>query len=75
MAETLKIRKVGNSLGVILPKQTLDALNVGEDDELFIIQTPDGIRLTPYDPEFAETVEDARSFMDSHRNAFKKLAE
>jgi len=75
MPGALKVRKIGNSLGVILPKQTLDALNVGEDDELFIVRTADGIRLTPYDPEFAETLEDARSFMDSHRNAFKKLAE
>jgi putative addiction module antidote len=75
MSTSLKVRKVGNSLGLILPKETLDELNVGEGDELFVVQTPEGIRLTPYNPEFAEAVEDARAFMDTHRNAFKKLAE
>jgi len=75
MSTSLKVRKVGNSLGLILPKETLDELNVGEGDELFVVQTPEGIHLTPYNPEFAEAVEDARAFMDTHRNAFKKLAE
>lgn len=75
MAEALKIRKIGNSLGIILPRTTLEELDVGEGDELFVVHTPDGLRLTPYDPDFAETVEDAREFMRTHRNAFRKLAE
>ena len=75
MSETLKVRKIGNSLGVILPRTTLEELNVEEGDELFVVHTPEGLRLTPYDPDFADAVEDAREFMRTHRNAFRKLAE
>ncbi|NBB99964.1 MAG: AbrB/MazE/SpoVT family DNA-binding domain-containing protein [Bacteroidetes bacterium] len=75
MSTSLKVRKVGNSLGLILPKETLDALNGEEGHTLFVVQTPEGIRPTPHGPEWAEAAEDARVFMDTHRNAFKKLAE
>jgi len=75
MSEALKVRKIGNSLGVILPRATLDELNVEEGDELFVVHTPEGLRLTPYDPDFADAVADAREFMRTHRNAFRKLAE
>lgn len=74
MSDALKVRKIGNSLGVILPRPILEDLNVEEGDELFAIQTPDGVQFTPYDPEFAESMEDAREFMRSHRNAFRELA-
>jgi putative addiction module antidote len=75
MADSLKIRKVGNSSGVILPKSLLEEMGVEEGDELFAVREADGsLRLTPFDPEFAEAVEDARAFMDSHRNAFRELA-
>jgi translocation and assembly module TamB len=50
MTVPVKVRKVGNSLGVILTKDVIEALRVAEGDELFAIWTPDGIRLTPYDP-------------------------
>lgn len=75
MADALKVRKIGNSLGVILPHTTLKGLNVEEGDELFVVRTPEGLRLTPYDPDFAGAVEDARAFMRTHRNAFRRLAE
>lgn len=75
MANALKVRKIGNSLGVILPHTTLKELNVEEGDELFVVRTPEGLRLTPYDPDFADAVEDARAFMRTHRNAFRRLAE
>lgn len=74
MPDALKVRKIGNSLGVILPSATLEDLGVEEGDELFVIQTPDGVQLTPYDPEFADAMEDAREFMRTHRNAFRELA-
>jgi putative addiction module antidote len=75
MTDTLKVRKVGNSSGVILPKSLLEEMGVEEGDELFAVREADGsLRLTPYDPDFAEAVEDAREFMDSHRNAFRELA-
>ena len=75
MADALKVRKIGNSLGVILPRPALDELNVEEGDELFILHTPEGLKLTPYDPDFADAVEDARELMRTHRNAFRTLAE
>jgi len=74
MPDALEVRKIGNSLGVILPSSTLEELDVEEGDELFAIHTPDGIQLTPYDPEFADVMEDAREFMRTHRNAFRELA-
>lgn len=74
MADALKVREIGDSLGVILPRSILEDLNAEEGDELFAIQTSDGVQLTPYDPEFAESMEDAREFMRSHRNAFRELA-
>ena len=74
MTETLKIRKVGNSLGLILSQSILKSLNLEEGDELFLVQTPEGLILTPFDPDFAEAIGDARKFMKSHRNAFNELA-
>ena len=74
MAIPVKVRKVGNSLGVILTKDVIDALGVAEGDELFAIRTPDGIRLTPYDPDFAKAIESTRDYMRRHRNALHELA-
>ncbi len=74
MATPLKARKVGNSLGVILAKDVIEALGVAEGDELFAVRTPDGIRLTPYDPDFANAIESTRDYMRRHRNALHELA-
>ncbi len=74
MAAVVKVRKVGNSLGVILTKDVVDSLGVSEGDELFAIRTPDGIRLTPYDPDFATAIESTREYMRRHRNALHELA-
>lgn len=74
MTETTKVRRFGGSLGVILPKAVTESMSVEEGDELFVTQTPEGISITPYDPEFAAAMEDAREFMRTHRNAFRELA-
>jgi putative addiction module antidote len=74
MVTPLKVRKVGNSLGVILAKDVIEALGVAEGDELFAVRTPDGIRLTPYDPDFASAIESTRDYMRRHRNALHELA-
>jgi putative addiction module antidote len=74
MDEITKVRRIGGSLGVIIPKSVADALALKEGDELFVSSTPEGLTLTPYDPEFAEAVEDAREFMRTHRNAFRELS-
>ncbi len=74
MADNVTVRRIGNSYGVILPKAELDKLGVVEGDKLFIVRTPDGIRLTPYDPDFAKVMEATREYMRDHRDALKDLA-
>ncbi len=74
MADTVTVRRIGNSYGVILPKAELDKLGVVEGDKLFIVRTPDGLRLTPYDPDFAKVMEATREYMRDHRDALKELA-
>ncbi len=74
MADNVTVRRIGNSYGVILPKAELDKLGVVEGDKLFIVRTPDGLRLTPYDPDFAKVMEATREYMRDHRDALKDLA-
>ncbi|MEM1269063.1 MAG: AbrB/MazE/SpoVT family DNA-binding domain-containing protein [Bacteroidota bacterium] len=58
-----------------MPKEIAESMMVREGDELYLTATSEGMTATPFDPDFDETLEDARSFMRTHRNAFKKLAE
>lgn len=74
MNKPLIVRKIGNSFGVILGKAALEQLGLQEGDKLFVVRTADGIRLTPYDPDFAEAVQAGRDYMRRHRNAMKELA-
>jgi len=74
MSEPLTVRKIGNSHGVILPKAELEQLGVGEGDKLFVVHTPSGIRLVPYDPDFAKAMEENRDYMRRHRDALRELA-
>jgi putative addiction module antidote len=75
MATTVKITTVGNSVGIVLPKEVLSQLNVERGDSLFILNTPDGIKLTPYDQDFAGEMEAARRVMRKHRDVLRILAE
>jgi putative addiction module antidote len=70
----LRVRKVGNSLGVTLPAQAAQALRVKEGDQLYLTEAPGGFRITSYDPGFAETMEVAETFMSRYRNALRDLA-
>lgn len=70
----LKVRKIGDSLGVVLPQQTLDRLHVQDGDRLFLIETPDGYRLTPYDPEFEQQIRIAEEGMARYHNTLRALA-
>ncbi len=74
MAGNLKVRKIGNSYGVVLPKRLIEELGVKEGDRIFWVRTPDGIKLTPYDPDFAAVMEANRDYMRRHRNALRQLA-
>jgi putative addiction module antidote len=75
MVRPVKVRKVGASLGVVLPKELLAELGLSEGDELYAIQNPDGILLTAHDPETLRVLENTRDFMRRHAGAMKKLAE
>lgn len=74
MTEKLKIRKVGNSLGLILSQSILKSLNLEEGDELFIVKTLEGMMITPYDPEFAEAMQIYKEGSKEYRNAMRELA-
>ena len=75
MATTVKVIPVGNSSGVILPKETLARLNVQRGDTLYITEGPQGIRLIPFDEEFARQMEAAREIMRENRDVLQRLAE
>jgi putative addiction module antidote len=75
MARKLKLTAIGNSTGVVLPREILDRLRVDRGDELMVLETPDGITLTPFDPEFARQMDVAEKIMRRRRNVLKKLAE
>ena len=71
----LKVTTVGNSTGIILPKELLEKLRVSKGDSLFVTETPNGVELSPYDEEFAKTMEIAESIMREDRDVLRKLAE
>ncbi len=75
MSKPLKIRKIGTSLGLVLPKVLLAELGVGEGDKLYPVRTPGGVEFTQYDPDFEQALEAGRKFMRRYPNAMKKLAE
>lgn len=70
----LKITTIGNSAGVILPRELLARLRLEKGDELYALETPDGIRLTTYDPELAAQMEAAEQIMREDRLVLHKLA-
>jgi len=69
----LKVTRIGNSLGVILPRELLLRLRVDKGDSLFITDTPEGFAASPYDPAFAAQMRAARNLMKSRRNALREL--
>jgi putative addiction module antidote len=70
----LKVRAVGNSVGVILPQETLAALNVAQGDTIFLTPSPDGYRVTPYDPTFERQMKVAQDVMKRDRHLLRELA-
>ena len=75
MATAIKIISIGNSSGVILPKETLARMNVQKGDTLYLTEGPQGIRLVPFDEEFAAQMEAAREVMRENRDVLQRLAE
>lgn len=70
----LKLTQIGNSVGVILPKEVLARLKVEKGDIVFLTEAANGITLTPYDPELEEQLKIGREFMHEYRDTFHQLA-
>jgi putative addiction module antidote len=71
----LKVRKVGNSLGLVLPKEVVSRLRTGEGQEVFLLEGPNNTyRLTPFDPVFEKKMEKAEEIMTRYRNTLHALA-
>jgi putative addiction module antidote len=72
---TVELKKIGNSTGVILPKEVMARLNLSVGDKFYATLTPEGgIRFTPYDPNFEKAMNVARKGMKIYRNALAELA-
>ena len=70
----MKIRKIGNPLGVVIPREALDRLGLKEGERAFLTETPDGYRITPYDPEFERQMQLGEEGMAAYRNTLRALA-
>lgn len=71
----LKVRKFGNSLGVVLPKEVINRLNTADGEPLFLIEKPDGsYQLTPYDPDFEKKMSKAEDIISRYRNTLHVLS-
>jgi putative addiction module antidote len=75
MATVTKIVAIGNSAGILLPKETLDRLNVKKGDPVYVSEVGGNLQISPYDEEFAAKMEVADQIIRRYRDAFKKLAE
>ncbi len=71
---TLKLTQIGNSVGVVLPREMLARLGVEKGDTLFVSEAPDGLRLVRTDPEFEAQMKAARDIMKKRRAVLKELA-
>lgn len=74
MVTETKSRKIGNSLGAILPQEVAARLNIEEGSTLYISEAPDGVRITAGDPEFGRKLRLAERLSRRYRNALKELA-
>jgi putative addiction module antidote len=71
----LKLRKVGNSVGIVLPKEVLGHLRANEGEDLFLVEGPNNsYRLTSFDPAFGKKMEKAEEIMGRYRNTLRELA-
>lgn len=70
----LKARAVGNSVGLTLPKEATDRMKIHTGDAVYLTESPDGYRLTPYNPEFEKQMSVAESLMRRYKDALRQLA-
>jgi len=70
----LKLTAIGTSTGAIFPKELLAQMKLEKGDQVYAVETPDGILLTPYDPTIQDQLDIGRDFMKKYRDTFKVLA-
>jgi len=75
MVRSVKLRKMGGSVGATLPKDLADRLHLDAGDEVFVVATEDGLLITPYDPTFAKAMAAYRRGARKYRNALRTLSE
>jgi putative addiction module antidote len=75
MATTVKITTIGNSVGIVLPKEILNRLHVEKGDSLYITESPDGVQLSPYNVDLGRKLDAFKQVMRENRDVLKKLAE
>jgi putative addiction module antidote len=72
--QTLKLTQIGNSVGVVLPKEVLAQLKLAKGDTVFLTEAANGLMLSPYDPAVEEELNAGREFMKEYRDTFRALA-
>ena len=70
----LKVKQIGNSAGVVLPKEALNHLNVGKGDEVYLVKNADGYTISQYDPEFDEQMDAMEAIGRQYKNTLRELA-
>jgi putative addiction module antidote len=70
----LKLTKIGNSVGFVLPKEAASRLKIEKGDTLYLTESPGGYHITPYDPEFESQMQSAEQIMKKRRNVLRALA-
>ena len=71
---SLKLTQVGNSVGAIFPKELLARLNLEKGDEIYVTESPDGLRITLHNPQFEAQMKAAREIMKKRRAVLRELA-
>ena len=73
MAKTQTLKRIGGSVGTILPKSMLERFHLGAGDKVFVVETDEGLLITPFDPDFAEALEAYERGAKKYRNALREL--
>ena len=72
---SLKLMQIGNSVGFLMPKEAAARLKVEMGDLVYLTESPDGYRITPYDPAFEKQIKAAQRIMRKRRNVLRELAQ
>lgn len=70
----VKVTSIGNSMGILLPKEALSKMKANKGDTLYLVESSDGYTLTPYQQDFEEQLDLARNIMNRYKNTLKALA-